>query len=204
MSLSLSSPPVAYSNSRRSQFFMSEEVNIVGKSTTIRIDSQLSRENYGVEEMSPTATPKQRRVEATHKGLGFLVLDQIDANAAGQGRHIDVNFWGRKCAENLVRAGQDEGVSSKPVDVLPETLGVARRLFLEGFRYDHMDDRQVQIAEAHEKTFRWIWEPASTPMLGWDDFPRWLASSSPLYWITGKVSAMSIAPLVKLDEPEDL
>ncbi|GKT94312.1 hypothetical protein Ct61P_12162 [Colletotrichum tofieldiae] len=58
--------------------------------------------------------------------------------------------------------------------------------FLASLVYDVMDDRHSRIIEAHEKTFRWLFQPPSEDTAKWANFKEWLESDASLYWITGK------------------
>ena len=52
-----------------------------------------------------------------------------------------------------------------------------------------LGDRQYRIAEAHEKTFRWIFTEETNESQKWACFTDWLESDSQLYWITGKAGS---------------
>jgi hypothetical protein len=59
-------------------------------------------------------------------------------------------------------------------------------------KFEEMEDRHERIAEAFEKTFQWIFhdlDSESPQETRWVSFAGWLASSSSLYWITGKAGS---------------
>lgn len=81
---------------------------------------------------------------------------------------------------------------------------------LERLRFTEMEDRLETIAEAHKKTFDWIFydgqeyelrqnqspspeaaESVSNPIptRQWSNFPHWLRGEETLYWITGKAGS---------------
>ncbi|KAK1503021.1 uncharacterized protein CCOS01_09179 [Colletotrichum costaricense] len=64
-----------------------------------------------------------------------------------------------------------------------------RAVFLASFAYKVMDDRHSRIIEAHQETFRWIFEHPSAGSEKWSNFKDWLKSDSKLYWITGKAGS---------------
>ncbi|KAK1713466.1 hypothetical protein BDP67DRAFT_435703 [Colletotrichum lupini] len=64
-----------------------------------------------------------------------------------------------------------------------------RAVFLASFAYKVMDDRHSRIIEAHQETFRWIFEHPSAGFEKWSNFKDWLKSDSKLYWITGKAGS---------------
>jgi hypothetical protein len=49
-----------------------------------------------------------------------------------------------------------------------------RRAFLDSLYFPELTSRHEQIREAHEKTFRWIFEPQGDLALKWDSFIQWL------------------------------
>jgi len=58
--------------------------------------------------------------------------------------------------------------------------------------FDNMPDRHGSIAQAHEKTFNWLFrsDDTDTESPHWDSFTDWLqeANSNRVYWITGRYS----------------
>lgn len=147
---------------------------------------------------TPRARHKQKPGQATDgqptadgqgdtRGTGSVFLDSLEARARARGSGIDVRFWEIQCVEGFLQIAKDDSLDVKPLSMSQQRLKVVRRRFLDRFKYAHMEDRQTQIDDAHEKTFRWIWETTSTADQSWSSFPQWLASSSSLYWITGKV-----------------
>ncbi|PMD28842.1 hypothetical protein L207DRAFT_574642 [Hyaloscypha variabilis F] len=59
-------------------------------------------------------------------------------------------------------------------------------------KFEEMEDRHERIAEAFDKTFQWIFhdlDSESPQETRWVSFAEWLASSSSLYWITGKAGS---------------
>ncbi|EHK98775.1 hypothetical protein M7I_5283 [Glarea lozoyensis 74030] len=63
---------------------------------------------------------------------------------------------------------------------------------LERLRFAEMTDRRDRIVEAHNKTFRWIFDaPGSAENMAtvWPSFSDWLRNGSGLYWIAGKAGS---------------
>lgn len=61
--------------------------------------------------------------------------------------------------------------------------------FLSSLSFRGMDDRESRIAEAHENTLRWVFDPPTTERPNWQSLTGWLESDSQLYWITGKAGS---------------
>ncbi|OCK73095.1 hypothetical protein K432DRAFT_450053 [Lepidopterella palustris CBS 459.81] len=84
------------------------------------------------------------------------------------------------------------------VERLPKTPYISRNIFLDQaiieycqrrilqrIWYRTIDDRRVDVKEAHSSTFKWALEPQGEGV-EWDDFPQWLQSGSGIYWVSGK------------------
>ena len=65
---------------------------------------------------------------------------------------------------------------------------VSRKL-LNDLKFSEMNDRPSRIAEAHEKTFQWIFQEPRMGPKSWESFVQWLESGDPLYWMTGKAGS---------------
>ncbi|KAK4201145.1 prion-inhibition and propagation-domain-containing protein [Triangularia verruculosa] len=54
-----------------------------------------------------------------------------------------------------------------------------------------IDDRRESINHAHQRTLEWVLQPDEnlTKDAQWDDLPKWLRSSSGIYWIVGKAGS---------------
>lgn len=55
--------------------------------------------------------------------------------------------------------------------------------------FRHITERFDGIALAHERTFSWIFEDASTDGRPWDSFMEWLETGKGCYWIRGKAGS---------------
>ncbi|RFN51453.1 vegetative incompatibility protein het-e-1 [Fusarium flagelliforme] len=67
------------------------------------------------------------------------------------------------------------------IQLSDERKSKLEQLFISRLCYDTMLERVLTIKDAHEGTFRWIFEKNDTT-----GFKSWLVSDEPLYWITGK------------------
>jgi hypothetical protein len=59
---------------------------------------------------------------------------------------------------------------------------------LKHLKYQEMGYRHESIAQAHKKTFKWIFENPPKEQK-WSSFVEWLSSNQDIYWITGKPGA---------------
>ena len=57
---------------------------------------------------------------------------------------------------------------------------------LRQLRFRHMSARHSNVADAHPKTFQWIFEESAPKHQSAIDFAGWLHSGDPIYWISGK------------------
>ncbi|KAI9762718.1 MAG: hypothetical protein M1840_001185 [Geoglossum simile] len=61
---------------------------------------------------------------------------------------------------------------------------------LRSLRFPAIADRKEAIAEAHQRTFSWIFEEgASAEKALWSSFADWLRYGTGVYWITGKAAS---------------
>ena len=60
---------------------------------------------------------------------------------------------------------------------------------LESLRFPEMNHRYETVAEAHKKTFLWVFRHPSSYDLPWSNFIKWLSESNGIYWIQGKAAS---------------
>ena len=70
-----------------------------------------------------------------------------------------------------------------------EFFETAEAAILRSFAFDAMEDRHCTVADAHARTFSWIFEKTNADETPWDDFAAWLESGDDLYWINGKAAS---------------
>ncbi|RFU34867.1 hypothetical protein B7463_g1457, partial [Scytalidium lignicola] len=70
-----------------------------------------------------------------------------------------------------------------------ESIRRFAKLVTNHLRFGDMKDREDTIAEAHRKTFEWIFHDPGTEQKPWSSFIDWLQSDSDIYWITGKAGS---------------
>jgi hypothetical protein len=60
---------------------------------------------------------------------------------------------------------------------------------LNSLQFQAITAREERIAEAHVRTFEWIFESSRSSARPWSSFGDWLQTGSGLYWITGKAGS---------------
>jgi hypothetical protein len=63
------------------------------------------------------------------------------------------------------------------------------RDILESLQFEAQTERYEGIAEAHERTFKWIYQKTQPEDNHWDNFVDWLEYGNGLYWINGKAGS---------------
>ena len=63
------------------------------------------------------------------------------------------------------------------------------RQFLESLWFPEIHAREEGIKDAHEKTFRWLFDDSHNSARPWDDFVKWLECGRGTYWISGKAGS---------------
>lgn len=86
-------------------------------------------------------------------------------------------------APSLVRA------SAAPLNVPFEIATKAQHAVLDHLSFRGMDDREFDIALAHQSTFRWILSDSSAQDKPWTNFIGWLRHEGGCYWINGKAAS---------------
>lgn len=81
------------------------------------------------------------------------------------------------------RPEPSEDGSVSAIHLSPSRKEKIQKRFLLQLYYSSMQARESSIAEAHEKTFRWLFDDSSS------SFKKWLQSEDQLYWITGKAGS---------------
>jgi hypothetical protein len=60
---------------------------------------------------------------------------------------------------------------------------------LESLQFPEMNHRYERIANAHAKTFLWVFCDPKAYKRPWDNFVEWLSTSNGIYWIQGKAAS---------------
>jgi hypothetical protein len=63
------------------------------------------------------------------------------------------------------------------------------RAVLRCLKFSTMNDRYDRVADAHKKTFEWIFRNPNTWNKPWNDFSHWLSHGEGIYWVSGKAGS---------------
>ena len=103
-----------------------------------------------------------------------------------KGAELQANILQKWQSDNQASIGIVVGTLTEKTEELQRK--VSEQIYLDSLYFVQIKERRYQVAEAHKKTFKWVFDkrPENTP---WRDFGEWLSSESQedsLYWITGK------------------
>ena len=119
-------------------------------------------------------------IDTSTRGLGEMFLDYIEHSKRWQADLIGAIHQDDTNARDL-------GLSTgRPATEREQQL---RTKLLHHLHFAEMTNRQDRIAEAHKRTFQWIYRDPETGARPWDNFLQWLRDGSTLYWITGKAGS---------------
>ena len=61
-------------------------------------------------------------------------------------------------------------------------LGIDFQKLLHSLHYPALESRQEEIADAHKKTFQWIFDDSGDAVRPWSNFMEWLETGRDIYW----------------------
>ncbi|KAI1469462.1 uncharacterized protein F4812DRAFT_423158 [Daldinia caldariorum] len=124
-----------------------------------------------------------------HDGLGSALAEYL-TNAINISDSNDSRETLRKeLLEAVYASAGDPGSDASAFEVTEPRKLALQEKFISSLHYDGIYDRELSIADAHEKTFHWIFHPEDNQDHPWDNFRHWLQTDQQLYWITGKAGA---------------
>ena len=98
----------------------------------------------------------------------------------------------KRWQKDIIQAIYEESSGPQPLmyqQPLSEDETQLQNNFVNLLRYPGMTNRYSRIAEAHKKTFQWIWCDPKAEDKPWQSFVTWLEDDDSLYWITGKAGS---------------
>ncbi|KAL6411992.1 hypothetical protein AUP68_04372 [Ilyonectria robusta] len=123
-------------------------------------------------------------------GFGSAVIAYL-AGPLQESSRSNGKLFLRQALVNEVYQGGRDGEASSKIGMSESHRASLYGIFLASLHFPGNQDREQRIAEAHQQTFRWIFEdPNDDPhAVSWSSFKDWLQSDDQLYWITGKAGA---------------
>lgn len=146
---------------------------------------------------------KLNNISEEQEGLGSILITYLikradTSNSAQLGTILS------DLSDGLPRAVYDPRVPPVKEDSVFEIPDSRRsaleKKFISKLRYDGMHDRGLWVTEAHQETFRWIFETDGQER-PWTNFCEWLASDQTIYWITGKAGSGKSTLMKFISEP---
>lgn len=114
---------------------------------------------------------------------------------------------GRSLQKDLIAAIYQENESLDVRGAFPSIprrrLDRLRTIFLNRLCYSGMEDRELRIAKAYERTFEWIFSDQHPQQGRWISFKDWLESNSRLYWVTGKAGSGKSTSTKYICQPDE-
>ncbi|KAI1275807.1 hypothetical protein F5Y07DRAFT_409016 [Xylaria sp. FL0933] len=146
----------------------------------------------GVTRTSPNR--KQNRNPATDT-LGTATLEYLNSRTESQSVKREIEEI-RKDIEQLLLGrqgyqdfGRVSGQKYPKIEMDPTKREDVEARIVSSLRYKEMDNRESNIAKAHENTLQWLFKVDNITGRKDTQFRQWLESSEQLYWITGKAGS---------------
>lgn len=134
------------------------------------------------------------------RGLGSEVADFITQKLEESGKEK------HDLVKNLIRGSYNKAESSDntvppSIHISPERKKYLEIQFLSQIHYQGMKDREYGIPEAHEDTFKWVFNDSEDESADWSNLRQWLESDEQIYWITGKAGSGKSTLMRFLSQP---
>lgn len=123
-----------------------------------------------LDEHTRTVSRRQDQSDALNRQYRDEIIGAISALATSN-------------APGLVRA------EVAPLDLPFDVSTKAQNAVLGHLSFRGMDDREFDVAFAHQDTFRWILSDSSAQDKPWNNLIQWLRQGGGCYWINGKAAS---------------
>lgn len=164
--------------------------------------------------LSSSTTSQSKELHDQAMGLAKLLdrTELVVRDMGDQSRYIVVDVVQRAISEQFQKCNASRTIAQMEGDIFEarpdqrqhgmdldhailkarENETKAQKLVEESIiaslRFSNMKDRQEAIADAHTKTFDWIFNPTDEGSR-WSNFTEWLQSGKDIYWINGKAGS---------------
>ena len=144
------------------------------------------------------------QVELSKEGIGAAILNIMTSQMSSTVRAHEKQSLEKDLITAIYQDRATDNVKNASItSISVSRQGRLRDVFLKRLRYPGMEDREGRIAQAHEKTFRWVFEDGNSQQTRWSNFRDWLESDSQLYWITGKAGSGKSTLMKYLCQPDE-
>lgn len=124
-------------------------------------------------------------------GLGTACIGFI-TKKLGEERFGDVGESLKSAILGAIYEPENDSSTTEPrvFEIPPVRRQSLKEKLLSKMAYPDIFIREQSVAEAHEKTFQWVFEKEKQQGVPWASFCQWLeAPDTHLYWITGKAGS---------------
>ena len=147
---------------------------------------------------------KYSQVALSKQGIGAAILNILTSQVGSTVQAHEKQSLQKHLITAIYQDSATENMTNASIPLIPvERQEHLREVFLGRLRYPRMEDREDRIAQAHEKTFQWIFEETNLQQTRWSNFKDWLESDSQLYWITGKAGSGKSTLMKYICQPDD-
>ncbi|KAI1852645.1 hypothetical protein JX266_002186 [Neoarthrinium moseri] len=148
----------------------------------------LSLRHYASQSLSRQEDILHRLGSLKDRRMGLSVVEYVTSGLSESSRAAQMDSLRSDLVQAIQsRASLSPQNSHSELEVTEDTYNKAITLLLHSLEYRGMKDREDRIAEAHEKTFSWVFDDTSNEK--WFSFKDWLQSDERLYWVTGKAGS---------------
>ena len=171
---------------------------------SIERQEQLLAQISAVQAGNQRLEERNSQVELSKEGIGAAILNILTSQVG-----LTVQAHEKQSLQkDLITAIHQDRVTDNVTNASITSISLSRQehlrdVFLNRLRYPGMEDRENRIAQAHEKTFRWIFEDGNLQQTRWSNFRDWLKSDSQLYWITGKAGSGKSTLMKYICQPDE-
>lgn len=108
-----------------------------------------------------TGKPEEKysQVALKKEGIGAVILKILTSQVGSIVQAHEKQSLQKQLITAIYQDGVTENMTNASIPLIPEDRQEhLREVFLGRLRYPGMEDREDRIAQAHEKTFQWIFE----------------------------------------------
>src|SRR2546421_5290227 len=155
-----------------------------------------------IKEDNDSLRGKVDKLPTSAEGFGSSIVEYLSQRLSSSNHDERKDFLRQDLVAAIYGDHETSGGINSSTFHIPEHRKMSlQNGFIEQLRYNGMQDREFRIAEAHEKTFRWIFEDSDNLELPVWNLKDWLQSDDQLYWITGKAGSRKSTLMKFISQP---